>query len=97
MYARVTTGMVQSDKVDETTRTYNESILPAVKAANGNRGVFLLIDPASGKALSITFWNTEADGRAYDTSGTYREQVAKISAFFAAAPTLATYEATAQG
>lgn len=97
MYARVTTVSVQPDKVAETTRIYNESILPSVKAANGNRGVFLLIDSTSGKGMSITLWNSEADGQTYDSSGSYREQVAKVSQFFSAPPSLATYEVAAQG
>lgn len=97
MYARVTTVSVQADKVAETTRIYNESILPAIKAAAGNRGVYLLIDNASGKGVSITFWNTQADGETYDSSGAYREQVGKVAPFFSAPPTLATYEVAAQG
>lgn len=97
MHARVTTVSVHPDKVAETTRVYNESVLPAIKAANGNRGVFLLIDAATGKGMSITLWNSAADGQAYDTSGTYREQVAKVSPFFSAPPSLATYEVMAQG
>jgi hypothetical protein len=72
MHARVTTLSVQPDKVAEATRIYNESVLPAIRAAAGNRSAMLLIDPASGKALSITVWETEADGQAYDTNGTYR-------------------------
>ncbi len=95
MFARVTTVHVQLDKVAETTRIYNESILPAIRAANGNRGVFLLIDPATGVGLSITVWNTQAEGEAYDASGSYREQVAKAAPFFSAPPALATYEVAA--
>jgi hypothetical protein len=88
---------VQPDKVTETTRIYNESILPIIKAAGGNHGVLLLIDQATGKGMSITLWNTAAAGQAYDASGTYREQVAKIAPFFSAPPSLATYEVAAQG
>ncbi len=97
MHARVTSVSVQPDKVAETTRVYNESILPAIKAASGNRGVFLLIDATTGKGLSITLWDSEADGQAYDTSGAYREQVTKVSSFFSAPPSLTTYEVAAQG
>ena len=86
MFARVTTVHVQADKIAETIRIYNESILPAVKAANGNRGVFLLMDQASGTGMSITVWNTQAEGEAYDASGSYREQVGKISAFLSGPP-----------
>ena len=95
MFARVTTVHVQPDKTAETTRIYNESILPAVRAASGNRGCFLLMDAATGVALSITVWNTQADGEAYDASGSYREQVGKVTPFFSAPPTLATYEVAA--
>lgn len=97
MFARVTTVSVQPDQIATVTRIYNESILPAVKAASGNRGVFLLMDSASGKGMSITLWATQADGETYDSSGTYREQVGKVSPYFSAAPTLATYEVGAQG
>lgn len=97
MHARVTSVSVQPDKVAETTRVYNESILPAVKAANGNRGVYLLMDAASGKGMSITLWDSQADGEAYDASGTYRELVGKVAPFFSAPPSLATYEVGAQG
>ena len=97
MHARVTTVSVQPDKVAETKRIYNESILPAVKAASGNRGVFLLIDPDSGKGISITLWDSQADGEAYDSSGSYREQVGKVAPFFSGPPSLATYDVAAQG
>ncbi len=96
MHARVTTVSVQPDKVTETTRIYNESILPAIKAANGNRGVFLLIDPASGKGVSITLWDSQTDGEVYDSSGSYREQVGKVAQYFSAPPSLDTYEVAAQ-
>lgn len=95
MIARVTTVHVQPGKTAEVTRIYNESILPAVKAAAGNRGVYLLIDEASGVGMSITVWNTQADGEAYDASGAYREQVGKVVPFFSEPPTLATYEVAA--
>lgn len=96
MYARVTTVSVQPDQVANVTRIYNESILPAIKAASGNRGVYLLINQTIGVGVSITLWESQAEGETYDSSGTYREQVAKISAYFAGAPSLATYEVAAQ-
>lgn len=92
MFARVTTVYVQTDKVAEVTRIYNESILPAVVAANGNGGVYLLIDATSGKGMSITLWETKEAGAAYDSSGSYREQVGKVAPYFTAPATLETYE-----
>jgi hypothetical protein len=97
VHARITTMTIQPNMVSETTRIYNERIMPVLKAAGGNKGVLLVIDQATGKGESITLWNTEADGRAYDASGAYREQVAKLTPFFSAPPSLATYEVAAQG
>jgi quinol monooxygenase YgiN len=56
-----------------------------------------LIDPASGKGLSITLWESDAAGQAYDTSGAYRELVAKVAPFFSGPPSLDTYDVGAQG
>ncbi len=95
MYARVTSVTVQPANVAEVTRIFNESIVPAVRAASGNRGIFLMIDAATGKGMSISVWDTQASGEAYDSSGGYREQVAKVAAYFAAPPALATYEVAA--
>lgn len=99
MFARVTSVSIQLDRVAEVTRIYNESILPSVRSASGNRGVFLLVDAATGKGMSITVWNTQADGEAYDSSGVYREHITKVAPFFTAPVSLATYEvaAVAQG
>jgi heme-degrading monooxygenase HmoA len=96
MFARVTSVTIQPNKIADATRIFNESIIPAVKAGAGNRGIMLLVDPATGKGMSISLWNSEAEGQAYDTSGSYREQVAKVAPFFAAPPSLATYDVPAQ-
>ena len=97
MYARVTTVTVQLDKVAEVTRIFNESIIPPVKAASGNHGIFLLINPATGSGFSMSLWYSEADEQAYVSTSGYREQIAKVSQFFAAPPALANYEVAAHG
>ena len=97
MYARVTTVSIQPDKIADATRVFNESIIPAVKSGAGNRGIYLLLDSATGQGMSISFWNSEAEGQAYDTSGSYREQVAKVAPFFAGPPSLTTYDVPANG
>lgn len=97
MYARVTTVSIQADKVAEATRIYADSIMPAVKGASGNRGAYLLLDNASGKGVSITFWESKAAGDAYDADGTYRQLVGLLAATFAGAPTLEGYEVVVQG
>jgi heme-degrading monooxygenase HmoA len=92
LHARSTTVTIQSDKIEEAVRIYEESIKPAIMAQQGAKHCYLLIDRSSGKGVSITMWENEADGKAYEASGSYREQVAKLAAFFASAPALETYE-----
>lgn len=95
MFARVTTVDVQPSTADQVSSIYQSSIVPDIKAAQGNQGAYLLVDRASGHGLSITFWDTVANAQAYESSGTYRAQVAKVAQYFTSAPSLATYEVTA--
>jgi len=96
MHARVTTVSMPSDKFAEATTIYQQNIVPTLQGINGFKGCYLLTDAASGKGLSITLWESEADGVAYESTGAYREQVAKLAALFNGAPSLATYQVSAQ-
>jgi quinol monooxygenase YgiN len=97
MHARVTTVSIQPDNVAETSRIFNESIVPAVKAAAGNRGIFLLADEATGKVMAISLWDSQAIGDAYAESEAYQELIGKVRQFFTAPASLAAYTVTAQG
>lgn len=95
MYARVTTVAVQPDKVGDVETLYRSSILPAITAAQGCQGVYLLLDRATGKGMSITLWDDPANAQTYESSGSYQQQVAKVAQYFAGPPSLATYEVPA--
>jgi len=97
MYARVTTTQTQPGKTEEAIRIYRDSVVPAAKQQQGFKGVFLLTDPNTGKGLSITLWETEADMRAGETSGYYQEQIAKFAPVLAGPPTRESYEVSVQG
>ncbi len=97
MYARVTTVQTQPGKTEEAIRIYRDSVVPAAKQQHGFNGLFLLTDPNTGKGLSITLWETEADLRAGETSGYYQEQIAKFAQVFAGPPTREGYEVSVQG
>jgi heme-degrading monooxygenase HmoA len=97
MHARVTTVQLRPDAVDASIGIYQQEILPIIQAQPGFQRVYLLTDRATGNGVSITVWNSEADAQAYESSGTYRQLVAKLAANFAASPTLATYDVSVQG
>jgi heme-degrading monooxygenase HmoA len=96
MYARVVTVQSQPGKTEETIRIYRDFVMPVSKQQQGFKGAFLLTDPNTGKGVSITLWETEADMRAGEASGYYQEQIAKFAQVFAGPPTREGYEVSVQ-
>ena len=94
MYARVTTFQIEPAKLDEALEVSRSSILPAMKQQQGFKGVLTLLDRQTGKATSITLWDTEADLKAGESGGYYQQQVSKLASFVAAPPAREAYEAT---
>ena len=82
MYVRVTTLQWQSgqriEAMDEAVRIVEESILPVSKQQAGFKGFLTLLDRRGGKLLLLTIWETEAALKASESSGYYREQIAKF-------------------
>jgi heme-degrading monooxygenase HmoA len=97
MHARVITGQYQSGKMDEGLQLFHESILPETRQQRGFQGVTALVDRSTGKGMTITFWQTEADAQASGASSPYLQaQLAKIVSLFSAAPTIEMYEVVVQ-
>lgn len=96
MKARVVNVQVQPGKTAEAVNIYRDSMVPAGKKQKGFKGAFLLTDPNTGKGLSITLWETEADMKAGETSGYYQEQIAKFAAVFGAPPAREHYDVSVQ-
>ena len=65
MYARATTLRASPEDVEEAIVHYQEGI-PSFSELAGNRGAFLLVDRSAGKALSVTFWESEEAMRRTD-------------------------------
>lgn len=97
MFARVTFATAQPGKTDEITKVVRDSILPTVKKQKGFKGLFHLANSATNQGMVIVMWNTEADMTASESSGFYKEQVAKAAPFLAGAPTMEHYEVRVRG
>jgi quinol monooxygenase YgiN len=95
MYARVVSGQYQPGKMDEGIQLFRDFLTPAAKE-QGSKGLLGLVDRATGKAISITLWETEADLQASETSGYYQEQLAKFAPLFTGPPQREVYEVAAQ-
>ena len=96
MQARVVNVQVQPNRKDEAIALYRDSIEPAASQQKGYKGALLLTDPNSGKAISITLWETEADMKAGEASGYFQQQLASFGAMFAAPPVTEHYEVSVQ-
>ena len=97
MFARVTRMQVKSDKIDESVKIYNESVIPAAKSQKGYQGTYLLVDSKTDKGMAFTLWASEEDAIANEQSGYYQEQISKFKDVFAAPPVREGYEVAAQG
>jgi len=64
VYARVSTLEGSPQLIDEGLRYLREEILPTGKDDPGFKGLIALGDRNSGKALSITLWESEEEMRA---------------------------------
>jgi len=96
MYARVTIVQVLPGKMDEAIGIFRDSVVPAAKEQKGHKGHYLLTERKNGKGISISLWETEADMTAGESSGHYRQQLAKFKDIFAAPPVREDYEVSVQ-
>ena len=78
MNARVVTFQLHPGKTEEAVRIYRDSIIPAAKQQSGFKGARLLTDSNTGKGISISLWETEADLKAGETSGTIRSKLPNL-------------------
>ncbi len=69
MFARVATSQPRPDLVNDAIRNYHEQISSTVKNQKGFKGTLLLVDRKGGRTVGITLWESEADMRASEASG----------------------------
>ena len=96
MHARVVLTQLQPGKTDESIRIYRDSVVPAAKKQKGFKGGLLLTDRNTGKGISVSLWDTEADMKASETSGYYQQQIGKFAGILAGPPVRETYEVSVQ-
>ena len=92
MHCRVVTVRVRTGKTQECVDLYEKSVVPAAKLQKGFRNAFLMADAATGRGVSISFWDSESDMVEGERNGYYREQVAKFGSMLADAPLSEHYE-----
>ena len=80
MFARVTTYEGPPDQLDQGISHSRERILPAVRNVAGFSGVLFLADRETGKALTITLWESEKAMRdSEEEAGRFRQESAEAA------------------
>jgi heme-degrading monooxygenase HmoA len=69
MHARSAVITAQQDKLDETARKFEDEQIPKYREQPGYKGFVLMLDRDGGKALGVSFWESEDACRASDALG----------------------------
>lgn len=92
MHARIVTSHIQLDKIDEAIQIWREKVIPTVKGAQGFKSGYMTGDRRTGKVVTVTFWETEADATRWNTSGKYQEVISHFAQLFTAPPSQEQFE-----
>ena len=95
-HARVLTATAHPGKTDEGVQIVRDSLLPVTRQQPGYKGYLALTDRTTGKVISITLWETEADLNASESSGLLREQLGKVAPVLATQVVREVYEVAVQ-
>ncbi len=97
MYARVTVNHFSPYRLEEVVAIAREQTVPAARQQEGFKGFLFMIDRSTGKGITITFWEREANCSATGpNSAYYREAIAKVVPMLTAAPDVEDLEVVVQ-
>jgi heme-degrading monooxygenase HmoA len=93
MTARVTLAEIDTVRmsIDAAVERFQELVVPALREQDGYEGSYVLVTP-DGKALVVTFWESDEAAEAGIASGFHAEQVARFATVFRSPPGRETYE-----
>jgi heme-degrading monooxygenase HmoA len=94
MYARVINSLLKSEKVDDAVSIWRDKVAPGLKQAKGFKGAYLVGDRKTGKGVTITLWETEADATAMNAA--LPQTFALFEGLFTTQPETAQYEVLLQ-
>jgi heme-degrading monooxygenase HmoA len=86
MYARVTNVNVDPNRFDEAIDIYENNVVAALQGQPGFVSTVFLGDRATGKSMTVTIWETEADEQETVQSGFFQEQVGKFGTIITTIP-----------
>ncbi len=86
MHGRIVSVQMEPEDLGKAVGIYRDSVIPAAKQQKGFHDALLFTDSATGRAVSITIWETKEDLLAGQASGYYQEQIAKFAELMTRTP-----------
>lgn len=86
MYVRAITLPVHPAKTDEAVRLFRDSVAPIFQEQKGFKAGYLVGDRKTGKTMSFSLWETEADASVMDSSGAYQRWTTLLAPCLSGAP-----------
>ena len=96
MFARLLRIQTSIDRIDETSKLFEKSVIPLCKDQKGYKGAYFLADRKTGNSIPVTMWESEEDMLATERNRFFQEQVVKFLSFFKTSPIRETYEVVFQ-
>ena len=96
VFARLYSAEARTDKLDEIIRIWKEEDVPLMDSVKGYHGAYLLADRKSGKAISITLWDSEEDSAADVESRLHQKQINMYEGLMTGEPVYQGYELVAR-
>jgi heme-degrading monooxygenase HmoA len=82
--------------LDEASKLYQDSVIPAMKSQKGFQSVYLLVDRSTASVITVAFWDSKEEMLATEESGLIKEQISKFDEYYFKLPTIERYEVVAQ-
>ena len=97
MYARVTMTQFSPYRIDEAIHITREHAVPAARQQEGFKGFLMFVDRSTGKGITITLWEEEADRAVTGpNSSYYRDAIGRVVPLLEAAPSVEDLEIVIQ-
>ena len=86
MFAAVHAFECKQGKKFELVMLWNSAILPELAKQNGCTGGILLVDPDSNKCTGIEVWESDVAASSFDTTGSSKKLIEKLTPIVVAPP-----------
>ncbi len=92
MFVRLTIIHTEVGRIEEASKLFEESVIPAFRTQKGYQAAYFLSDRISGKSICMSLWDSEEDAVSNEQSHLYQEQLIKFMDLFTADPYREGYE-----